>query len=74
LPPSSACRSASPAGGGRWAWSSFATAIGVVPFTVVPTASLAAGVAALFAVGNLLASGPALIAARIPPAATFRAE
>jgi hypothetical protein len=45
-----------------------------VPFTVVPTASLAAGVAALFAVGNLLASGPALIAARIPPAATFRAE
>jgi hypothetical protein len=60
--------------GGRWAWSSFATAIGVVPFTVVPSASLVAGVAALFVAGNLLASGPALIAARIAPAATFRTE
>jgi len=29
---------------------------------------------ALFAVGNLLASGPALIAARIAPAATLGAE
>jgi len=31
-------------------------------------------VAAQFVAVNLLASGPALIAARIPPAATFRAE
>jgi hypothetical protein len=60
--------------GGRWAWTSFATSIGVVPFTVVPGASLVAGVAALFVAGNLLAFGPALIAARIAPAATFRAE
>jgi ABC-type lipoprotein release transport system permease subunit len=60
--------------GGRWAWTSFATAIGVVPSTVIPSASLAAGVAALFVAGNLLASGPALIAARIAPAAAFRAE
>jgi hypothetical protein len=60
--------------GGQWAWTTFATAIGVVPFTVVPTASLLAGVAALFVAGNLLASGPAQIAARIAPAATFRAE
>jgi ABC-type lipoprotein release transport system permease subunit len=60
--------------GGRWAWTSFATSIGVVPFTVVPSASLVAVVAALFVAGNLLASGPALIAARIAPAATFRAE
>jgi hypothetical protein len=41
---------------------------------VVPSASLVVGVAALFVAGNLLASGPALIAARIAPAATFRAE
>jgi hypothetical protein len=60
--------------GGRWAWTSFATAIGVVPATVVPTASLVIGMMALFAVGNLLASGPALIAARIAPAATLGAE
>jgi hypothetical protein len=60
--------------GGRWAWSSFASAIGVVPYTAVPSASLVAGVAALFVAGNLLASGPAVIAARIPPAATLRAE
>jgi hypothetical protein len=60
--------------GGRWAWTSFASAIGVVPATVVPGVSLAAGVAALFVAGNLLASGPALIAARIAPAATLRSE
>jgi len=60
--------------GGLWAWTSFASAIGVVPATVIPAASLVAGVAALFVAGNLLASGPALIAARITPAATFRAE
>ena len=60
--------------GGRWAWTSFATAIGVVPATVVPGASLVAVVAALFVAGNVLASGSALIAARIAPAATFRAE
>ena len=60
--------------GGRWAWTSFASAIGVVPSTVVPAASLAAGVAALFVAGNLLAAGPALMAARIAPAATFHTE
>ncbi len=59
---------------GRWAWTSFATAIGVVPSAAVPAASLVIGVAALFVAGNLLASGPALIAARIAPAATLRAE
>jgi hypothetical protein len=33
-----------------------------------------AGAAALLLAGNLLASGPALIAARIPPATALRAE
>jgi predicted lysophospholipase L1 biosynthesis ABC-type transport system permease subunit len=59
---------------GRWAWTSFASTIGVVPTPVVPQLSLVAGAAALLVAGNLLASGPALIAARIPPAATLRAE
>jgi len=59
---------------GRWAWTSFANSIDVVPASVVPTASVAVGLAALFIAGNLVASGPALIAARIAPAATFRAE
>ena len=60
--------------GGQWAWTSFATAIGVVPSPVVPGVSLVAGLAALFVAANLLASGPALMAARIEPAATLRAE
>jgi ABC-type antimicrobial peptide transport system permease subunit len=59
---------------GRWAWASFANAIGVVPTPVVPQLSLVAGVAALLVAGNLLAAGPAAIAARIPPATTLRAE
>lgn len=59
---------------GRWAWTSFANSIGVVPAPVVPAAALAAGVAALFLAGNLLASVPAIVAARIRPAPTLRTE
>jgi hypothetical protein len=59
---------------GRWAWTSFANAIGVVPSPVIPVGSLVIGVAALFVAGNLLASRPAVIAARIAPAAAFRTE
>ena len=39
-----------------------------------PVRATLAGAAALLVAGNLLASGPALIAARIPAAATLRAE
>jgi ABC-type antimicrobial peptide transport system permease subunit len=59
---------------GNWAWTTFANSIGVVPLPVVPGAALAAGVAALLVVGNLLALWPAHLAARISPAATFRTE
>jgi hypothetical protein len=59
---------------GRWAWTSFANSIGVVPSPVVPPASLVAGVLALFVAGNLLAAVPARMAARIAPATTFRTE
>ncbi len=59
---------------GQWAWTSFANSIGVVPTPVVPRLSLLIGVALLLLVGNLLASVPAWLAARIAPAATFRTE
>ena len=59
---------------GQWAWTSFANSIGVVPTPVVPGLSLLLGVALLLLAGNLLASVPAWLAARIAPAATFRTE
>jgi hypothetical protein len=59
---------------GRWAWSSFAASLGVVQVTVIPGVALLAGLAALFAAGNLLTSIPASIAARTRPAATLRAD
>ncbi len=59
---------------GRWAWTSFANSIGVVPSPVVPVPSLVVGVLALFVAGNLLAAVPARMAARIAPATTLRTE
>ncbi|MGO8955993.1 MAG: FtsX-like permease family protein [Streptosporangiaceae bacterium] len=59
---------------GQWAWRSFANAIGVVPTPVVPGRSLLIGAALLLLAGNLLASFPAFLAARIAPAATLRTE
>jgi hypothetical protein len=58
----------------RWAWTAFANSIGVVPATVVPVPALVLGIAGLLAAGNLLAAGPAAVAARTPPAAALRAE
>jgi hypothetical protein len=59
---------------GRWAWTAFASAIGVVPTPVVPAIALALGVLALLAAGNLLASWPAAMAARTPVARVLRSE
>jgi putative ABC transport system permease protein len=59
---------------GQWAWTSFANSIGVVPSPVVPGLSLLAGVALLLLAGNLLTAFPALLAARIAPAAVLRTE
>jgi len=59
---------------GRWAWTAFASAIGVVPAPVVPTAAFALGVLALLAAGNILAAWPAAIAARTSVARTLRSE
>jgi len=60
--------------GGHWAWQSFAGSLGVLPDTVVPVLLLAAGCAALLVTGNLLAAGPAAVAARTPAAGTLRTE
>jgi hypothetical protein len=59
---------------GRWAWTAFASGIGVVPAPVVPAAALAFGALGLLAVGNLLASWPAAVAARTPVARVLRSE
>jgi hypothetical protein len=59
---------------GRWAWTSFAASLGVVPVTVVPGIAVLAGFAALLVAGNLLAAVPASVAARTKPAAILRAE
>lgn len=59
---------------GRWAWAAFASEIGVVPAPVVPAATLALGALALLAAGNMLASWPAAIAARISVTRVLRSE
>ena len=59
---------------GNWTWDAFANSIGFVPVPVVPVAALTAGLAIVLLAGNLLAAGPAYLAARIRPAATFRTE
>ena len=59
---------------GRWAWTGFANAIGVVPAPFVPAAALALGVLALLIAGNLLASWPASMAARTPAGRVLRSQ
>ena len=59
---------------GRWSWASFASSLGVAPVTDIPLSALLLGFAVLLLAGNLLASGPARIAARTPPAAILRTE
>jgi hypothetical protein len=59
---------------GRWAWTSFAASLGVLPVTVIPGIALLSGFAALLVAGNLLATVPASIAARTKPAPLLRAD
>ncbi|MGP8001536.1 MAG: FtsX-like permease family protein [Streptosporangiaceae bacterium] len=59
---------------GHWAWAAFATSLGAVPVTVVPLPALLAWFVVLVVTGNLLAAGPAAVAARTPPAVLLRAE
>jgi MacB-like periplasmic core domain/FtsX-like permease family len=60
--------------GGRLAWQSFAGSLGAMTVTEIPVAGLILGLLALVLAGNLLATGPAAIAARIRPAIALRAE
>ena len=59
---------------GRWAWTSFAVSLGVVPVTVIPVLALLAGLIGLLVAGNLLAAVPASVAARTRPGVLLRAE
>jgi predicted lysophospholipase L1 biosynthesis ABC-type transport system permease subunit len=59
---------------GRLAWQAFAGSLGITPVTVVPALVLAAGAVVLVLAGNLLASGPAAVAAQTDPAVALRAE
>jgi ABC-type lipoprotein release transport system permease subunit len=59
---------------GRVLWRVFATNFGVVPVDVVEPVLIAALVAGVLAVANLLAAVPALLAARSQPARLLRAE
>jgi hypothetical protein len=57
---------------GRWAWAAFAGSLGAVPVTEVPLATLGLGVLLLAAVGILLSTIPAALAARTHSAALLR--
>ena len=59
---------------GRLAWRAFAAGLGVVPDPVVTVWVMAAIAVGTVAVANLLAVGPALVAARSRPAALLRTE
>ena len=59
---------------GKTAWRVFATNFGVVPFSVVQAAALAALAGCVLVVANGLAVLPAIIAARSRPADLLRAE
>ena len=59
---------------GRWLWLAVATQLGVLPEPVLPAVLLALVAAATVLVANLVAAGPAWMAARTHPATVLRAE
>ena len=59
---------------GRWAWTFFANAIGVVPVPVVDLPPLLIAVPVTLLLANLIALIPGRLAAATRPAAVFRAE
>jgi putative ABC transport system permease protein len=59
---------------GRWGWRLFAEQLQVVPLPVMSWPVVAAIVAATIALGNLIALGPGLAAARTPAAVVLRTE
>lgn len=59
---------------GRTFWRSFAAHLGVVPDPLVPVGAMAIAAVATLLIGFLSALGPAIAAARVPPAVGVRAE
>jgi ABC-type antimicrobial peptide transport system permease subunit len=59
---------------GRLVWRAFANYLGVVPVPVVTLREIGAIALGTLVVANLLAAGPAIVAARIRPASLLRAE
>ncbi len=59
---------------GRLVWRAFATSLGVLPVPVVTVGVIAAVAVGALVVANLLAVGPALVAARSRPAALLQVE
>jgi ABC-type lipoprotein release transport system permease subunit len=61
-------------GAGHWAWSSFATSLGVVPVTAVPVVALVLGLLVLIGAGAALSAIPAVIPVNTATAAALRNE
>ena len=59
---------------GRLVWRAFADYLGVVPVPVVTLQEIGTIALGTLVVANLLAAGPAIVAARIRPASLLRAE
>jgi putative ABC transport system permease protein len=59
---------------GRWAWTSYADSLGVIPVAIVPLGTVLAVVPGALLLANLLAIYPGLSAARTPSAIVLRAE
>jgi hypothetical protein len=59
---------------GRWAWTVFATQVGVIDESVVPLATVLLTVPAAIILANLLAAVPGRVAARVRPALVLRSE
>ena len=59
---------------GRATWHVFAAHLGVVPVSIVPVGLVAALVVGVLVVANLLALGPAVVAARSKPGRLLRAQ
>ena len=59
---------------GRWLWALFARSVGIAPGASIPVLIVLTVVPATLLVANLLAAMPGWTAARIRPAAVFRAE
>jgi len=59
---------------GRWLWLLFADQLSVLSRPTIPVALVAALVAGLVILANLIAAVPAALAGRIPAAAVLRSE